>query len=241
MSDIRATFIEKQERIYGEIAAKRAEVLVHGIRPEVHYRNRRGAFSIALLHSSHVAETFSSVSRMIATCVPAVVYPPCNIHTTLYIARMPAPFLYNPHDSEHQTILRTLVQATGASFAERKPRVCCIEYSRYFLTQEAVLAPGEPDNAFVEMVDLLSVNCEKLGVVGNPAWGAHATVSRFTAQKPASDLGALLKLLERSPVVGTSVCTKIAVGYSLWGPSPECPHPAEVHGHFVPYRTFSIV
>jgi len=203
---------------------------------------RRGAFGIALRHPSTIAAAFSAFSHQIAQVVPAVIYGPEHIHTSLAGTPFEEPFLYSGESAEHKHTLARLVSATERALVYLGHKSCNIHYDTYLYTPQAVLARGNPDKNFCDLLALLEMTCGEEGLQTRLTWGSHVTVSRFAKVRAPHELGGLLPLLEGSVGPGLSVATQVSVGYSLWGPSPECPKvdPSTVNGHFVAHRTFDL-
>ncbi|MEK7612545.1 MAG: hypothetical protein AAB449_00125 [Patescibacteria group bacterium] len=236
-------FLKKQRDVYGQIRAKQVDLHRSGTEVEQTWAARRGAFGIALLHPFKIADQFAELSYKISQEVPAVEYRPWDIHTSLVGTPFEQPFLYKPNDKEHRRVLRALVRVATKT-AERFGNLGCpILYRSYLYTPQAVIAAGQPQPMFIDLVEELRAECVAEGLAEvRTTWGAHATISRFTSKCPADNLGGLIPLLERSSVrgPGISFATQIAVGYSLWGLSPEFPGDAEYNGHFAPYQKFKL-
>ncbi len=235
-------FLQNQEKVYEQIGALGPEVSTTGIRPEKNWAARRGAFSIALIHPGEVAQEMSSLSQQIASVAPAVVYQPSDIHTSLVSLHFEAPFVYKNNNDAHAQLLRTLCRVVQTSLGRRPPQVE-ITYKRPLLyTPEAVLMPGSPKESFGELQSALLHAAQEEGLPITASWGSHITLNRFTEVRPSHELSRLVRLLQRPVAAMDSISRKIAVGYSLWEPSPEAPNvtPEEVHGHFVAYLTFNL-
>lgn len=241
MAFSKKAFLDKQAQNYAEIKALRAALLIDGTQPERTWAAHRGAFNIALRHPQEIASAFSAFSHQIAEAVPAVVYEPHDIHTSLAGTPFEEPFCYSGENPKHRQTLATLVRATKQVWQTFKHKNCSIRYDSYLYTQQAVLARGEPDENFCELLALLESACLAENLAVRVTWGSHVTVSRFIATCTPRECDDLIRLLEDAKGPGLSVASRVSVGYSLWGASPEFPdvNLHTLNGHFVAHQTFS--
>lgn len=226
-------FCKTQEEVYSKLRLLTSEVANTGLRPEKNLSEKRGGFTVALKHPKVVSEGFSALSHHIARLVPSVAYDAQEIHTSLCSHGMRINFTHTPDDEEGVETLEMLREIVRCVCSRPRPQAI-VEFGAAILTPEAVIAPGLPNQGFVELVYTLADEALSRGVRIQPAWGAHTTIARFKRAVPAADLQPLADLIRNTPPMGQSVAERIAVGYSLWSPSPETHRtaPEKIQGQF---------
>lgn len=235
----REQFIEGQNRIYELLRRGAADIAISGLRPEKNLAEMRGGYTVAFIHPSHISSVFSSLSCHVARIVPSVAYRAGDIHTTIGMCGKGPGFLYEAKP-EQRRILAALCATTERLLERYQSSALSIDFKEYLLTPETLLAAGTPNEAFVLFVQEAVGIAREHGITLEPAWGAHVTVARFKVSAPRDAASAVLQCVRRAELPTQSVATELAVGYSLWAPSPECPAttPEELQGQFVAFRRY---
>ena len=173
---------------------------------------------------------------MIANKVPAIIYDAGAVHTSLGSYCGDFGFVADPDKAGHKEILDAMSAATEAVVREFS-KECSIDYTKYLYTFRVAIAAGIPNDGFVELIHAVASACQERGINLKPAWGAHITLSRFKAAKPAEELGDFFKLFQNTPLLGKSRPIAVRVGYANWSQPDE---EQELCGHFTTYERFPL-
>ena len=228
-------FFEVQEAKYAGIRAAGIKTKETGLRHDPALQNRNGCASIALSHPSAIEQEIANFSRLVAAAVPALVYEAKDLHTTLCSGKTEENFFHRTRAGlteelgDLARVVASVLRLIPAGSVE-------ITYRSYLHNDAVVIAAGEHNNAYVDLVGNLEEAAAKLGVKVYPTIDAHVTVSRFTQAVDPTQLDNLLSLMERKGP-GVSVPEKLHVGYSDW----DAESPDTTNGHFVRFHNFSII
>ena len=219
-------FRESEERIYRERFRRMApQIRKEGFKADPVFANQRSGVLIAFLPDPYTAWCMRQVIASVNTAVqaygvPVSVYGAEVFHSTIsgYQATDGAPVGLETRGS---TIDDTL-QPAIAHAIKTLPRItrnrCAIKYHhRLLCNPTTVIAPGEPNEEWLLIVERLIARCKNAGITLRKPWGAHMTLARFTANyRPSSFngfLGALAKinpdavLRPRSIGIGIFTCS----------------------------------
>jgi hypothetical protein len=215
---------------------------VEGITTDKGWAAKRGAFSMAFQYPASVAKHFSDFSKAIAREVPAVIYEPEDIHTSLILTAFQDSFLYDPASVEQMEILNRLTKAAYRAIGKIRNWKFPFLFDDYLYTTQMVMAVGAFPREFVDLLAILEEAALSESLSVTTAWDAHVTMSRFTEPRPSHELGNLLGLLERAKGPGRCEPSSIVVGYSEWAQSlsESADSRREPNGHFTPYTTFPL-
>lgn len=172
---------------------------------------------IALEHPPCVARQAAAVSRRLAEVVPAIVYEPRDFHTTLGIFGRGDNFVYAEN---HRDLIETLRDAAVAArkSVSGQPGVT---FGEYLYTPEVTIASGQPNEAFVELVNAVEEETAKRACPVRPAWGAHGTLSRVHTPTPSAFADQFCGVLSAAEPLGESRPVRIVIGHSGWWPTPD--------------------
>lgn len=242
--------MEFEDFLYGQLVVyhnfkKIAEEVKRGggIAADPNLLNRKRYFSVVLLHSQAIGKAIEEFSSKVTASAPGIIYKHRDVHTTLgslfYIER----FRFDWTNSLHIDYLEKMADGVRDALAELGKINCVINFPHYLFNKAVVIAAGFPNRDFFRLFTKIRECCRRYGVELNPPWGAHIIVTRFTAQKKASELGDFFNLVENTPGPGLSVPEAVAVGYSMWEKSSERPDVPddEIHGQFAPLYIYSLL
>lgn len=197
---------------------ERDETRKIGIRPDPGLVNRRGGFFLSLMHEPEIVTKASKLSLEIGRRVPAVSYTNNELHTTA--GSIPESqqdyFYYDEGMPTHRRFLDAVVNVANEVATEMRSGACQILFSEpYIIVPTCVVAPGQPNEAFIEIINTVKKVSEEVGVEFKLPWGAHMTLCRFTKTKKPEEVQALFHLLKNEAPFGLSRVTGIAAGYTL--------------------------
>ncbi|MDO8518352.1 MAG: hypothetical protein Q7S26_03625 [bacterium] len=227
-------FFDVQEAKYAGIRAAGIKTRSTGLRHDPALQKRNGCVSIALSHPLAIEQGIADFSRLIAGVVPALVYEAKDLHTTLCSGRTEENFFPRARAGLIEE-LGDLARVVASTLRLISAGSIEITYTRYLHNDSVVIAAGEPNNAYVDLVGHIAGFAEGLEVIVYPAIDAHITVSRFTQSVGPEQLGNFFSLMEQEGP-GVSVPDKLHVGYSYW----DAESPYTTNGHFVRFHSFSI-
>ena len=182
---------QSQEAVYGKFRQKAKLVETQGVVPWTDQFT--AGHLIAFRFPENISRLLGDISRQVANTVPALVYSPDLVHTTVsdfgIIPRRN--FSYDEHAIE---TLEQLSKGVESVFKDlRKPEVDLIGL---LYNQNTVIAEGHPNQDFFNAAQLIIEGCKKQGIELRMPWGAHSTVSRTYEKRNPEQLADFLKLLK---------------------------------------------
>lgn len=195
-----ADFQKKQETIYTQIKNSSSEILSSGIHPAIGNKHV-DSYLILYKHSDHIAQAVHEFSLKIAHIVPATIYLPDMVHTTLSI--VPVDYTEKDSISLHKAL---------KSVALRKSFT--VNLSSWLLAQDAVIAAGEANQDFFDTADEIIKQAAKDGLKLQYPKMTHITTARFT--QSITDLNTLQELekcVDEQAPLGLSHIQSIEIAY----------------------------
>lgn len=215
MADI-LTFRKGQEAIYRE-RFRQMEPLIRkdGFKSDTVFANRRGGLLVAFLPDKYTAwcmrKVIESMNRAAqAVAAPVNVYGADMFHSTISDFRAADGFL--PDNEAHRLAIDDLqlaIKHTVASLPGITRNHCAIEYQRRLLcNQTTVIAPGEPNEEWLTVVEQVIARCQDAGITLRKPWGAHMTLARFTDAFGPPESGDLLRATKEIFCPNATLCPR---------------------------------
>lgn len=201
-----SSFLEEQERIYGTFRSASEQVRIEGAVADPVFTSRKGGIFIAFRHPPEIAHAIGELSRQIAERVPAVLYAPESIHTTISDYGV-ADGRVVPQDDGVLNAISSIVSLRRLEIGEYN-----VELGEVLVNHTSVIIAGTPDAAFLKAAELIQRACQDQGISLRLPWGGHVTVSRFKEPFPAEKAASLLDFVARTPPIGKCNLVAIDVG-----------------------------
>ena len=198
-------WIQRQHAIYNDFEQQRAWVLNNGSLPGAVLATGEGGYIVALRHSLEISQSIADLANKINHIIPSIIYDNSNVHTTLISFGQDSNFAPK---SEILTILLEAIKL--ASVKGFKPT---IDFDKWLINREAVIAAGRPNDDFYNLFMDLSGTISRLGLeVGLPKM-SHITVARFREAVDPGTLRQVDELLHTTPPPHVSTNMKVVSGY----------------------------
>ncbi len=202
-------FLNRQNAILSKAFRNNVQLKEQGTTPDL--PSQEHAYYVALIHSSDINSKVTDFSRQVASRVPALMYDPTNIHTTLangYITR--GEFTADPQK------LDKLIDLLSGLRSKKVPRLV---YHAWLPNQTTTIAAAYADQAFFELALSIHEETRNRGLDLNFPWGSHISASRFTERRSPDQLEELFSFVEEAEPLGESKPVKIAVGIAETTPT----------------------
>ena len=206
------TFVQKMEGIY-QRSFRDKETLVEeeeGFHADPAVTNRRGAYLIAFRPpQSYRSKAASMSGAIVEDHFLATYYGQEEIHVTL------SSYQDQDNFSPDQPILDKM--ALGIEEAMKVFPLdlrCEVIFKEVLFNQTTIVLAGYPDLGFLSATNTIIAACHKKGLVLNPPWGAHSTISRLCTDYPPRLVRPTLNRLARNyGVLGYAPMESIDVGW----------------------------
>lgn len=195
MADIKA-FRREQERIYRErFRHQEAMIRREGFKPDPIVTGERGGVLVAFLPDLEarwrMRDILDLLGRCITTCdVSHIRYATtpfrhhrATVHSTISDCEVADHFVPSLDMVTNRFIdmLRFNVAKTVRSLPMTTRKRCVIRFNKPLLCNSTtVIAPGEPSEEWLIVVDRIIRRCRSAGIDLRDPWGAHMTLARFT-------------------------------------------------------------
>lgn len=169
-------------------------------------------YIVAWLYPDTVMTAVAHFNGRIHEIVPAMRFGKDNAHTTITVyQRRPLSRL-----ELNKQILLSLTAACN-NLDRRLLRAVRIDFKEWLFNQEAVIAAGQPNDAFWQVGEELQKLGKAYGLKLRMPWGAHMTVARFLST--SDRVNDLIELTRQTPSLGQCQPRAIGVGHYECGPS----------------------
>ncbi len=206
-------FLEKQQQIYDKFRRNESVTLEEGLRPGKNVNDRDG-YLVVLRHNGAIAEGCYEVSKGINEIVPAMVYKPESVHTTLFMDGMQ--FRSPENRSKDNELVGKMEEALSCA---RDSGSFNIRYGSWLFNDNSVIVEGHEDIGQARIFHLAQSLYGGLveALKREPKsslWGSHITASRFTEEvDPGNKVNEMAEFVRRQKPLGTSEITAIDLAY----------------------------
>jgi hypothetical protein len=203
-------FTEKEESIYVKFKKAAQEVRRTGTTQDKAVVQKVGGIAVVARHL-HLAGRLNKFTRRIKELIPCIAYDVTNEHSTFCVQDSPN-FVFDApkHTGTFSALVMTVREIlTSTSKAQRKNYA--VDYGKPLYNKSTVIIPGQPSNAYVDLLLTISDACEKVADT-HASWGSHITAARFLCSQGPEEVEPFCDFMEReAPGLGENQLSEIDV------------------------------
>jgi hypothetical protein len=202
------TYQTKQNRIYQQFQT--AMDTLPTVQASPLAAKPASGYIVAWLHADALMERLAQLNAQINQIVPVMRFDSSNAHTTITVYQL------QPADAFQvdEQILQSLTEACF-DIDHCLLQSVCIQFDQWLFKEDAVIAAGQPNDAFWQVGEALQCAGKKHGLELRMPWGAHITAARYlTISNKVTELNALMR---QTPGLGESWPQAIVVGHFTCG------------------------
>ncbi len=203
-------FLQNEQSIYDKIRKQEATLHESGLSADPAIKRKIGGLAVVARHQRLVGK-LSTLTCSLKGCFSCLVYDGTNEHSTFCVKDEPD-FVFNPCLHKEKLIaLAETVAAVLANMSIAQQRECIVRYDKPLYNATTVILPGEPRQAYVDLLLTISDTCTKRVYV-RPSWGSHITIARFLRAHQPSEIESFLRFMSlRAQAVGENLLDTIDV------------------------------
>lgn len=197
-------YLRKQNRVYRQFQTAMKTVPTVHTSPLV--AEPASGYIVAWLHDDALIDRLAQLNNQINKIVPVMRFDRHNAHTTITV------FQLQPADGFQvdEQLLQSLTKACFEIESQLLQSVC-IQFDRWLFKEDAVIAAGQPNDAFWQVGEALQNAGKQYRLELRLPWGAHITTARFLAK--STKVAALNDLLHQTQGLGQSRPQAVVVGH----------------------------
>lgn len=198
-------YILRQNKIYGEFRVAMRSIRQLQIAPCV--KEPTSGYIVAFRHSDPISQKLERLSSNVAELVPSLRFSRFDVHTTITVYQKQPADTFKV-DSKILNSLRSAFHKIDISHL----RSVRIDYQECLFNSEAVIAAGQPNDAFWQVGENLQNAGKQYGLDLRMPWGGHITVGRYL--KESDKILELSELItNHMPIIGISTPLSVVVGH----------------------------